>query len=109
MFRAMNRTSDFGRATLPNEPCVVCGESDARALGTTRLTTGELVAVCGKHELMHRRSPHTAKSQTELKTMLLDRRRARDRRGLPKDELGAQLTEAFSEHQRATFDRRRSG
>jgi hypothetical protein len=90
------------------ERCVVCGLSDARALVTTRLTRGELVAVCGTHELMHRRAEGQASSVRELKAMLRDRRDTSRRMPIP-DELGARLIDAFSapQERRAATDRRR--
>ena len=86
--------------------CVVCSVNDARGLSTTRLSTGEVVTVCGLHELMHRRSSRTASSIAELKTLTKERRRSVDRRSLQIDELGAQLSEAFAEDKRASGDRR---
>ncbi|MGH7282336.1 MAG: hypothetical protein ACRELY_12475 [Polyangiaceae bacterium] len=91
----------------PNSCCAVCDMSDARGLTTTRLSTGEIVIVCGNHELMYKRSSKTVASRSELRAMLRDRRRSCDRRSLQIDELGAQLSEAFSEEKRAANDRRR--
>lgn len=106
----MDGMSDFGRTSLPKEPCVVCGANDARGTATTRLASGEVVAVCGSHELMHRRSSKTARSVMELKSLLQNRRSTRDRRSLQSgeegDELGAQLSEAFAAEQRNATDRR---
>ncbi len=106
----MDSMSDFGRSSLPKKPCVVCGANDARGAATTRLSTGELVVVCGSHELMHRRSSKTARSVSDLKSLLQDRRSMRDRRSLRSgeegDELGAQLSEAFAIDQRDASDRR---
>lgn len=93
--------------SVPSLGCVVCGAADARVLSMTRLSTGENVVVCGSHELMHKRSVKTASSIAELRGMLRDRRRAHDRRSLQIDELGAQLSEAFSDDKRAANDRRR--
>ena len=88
--------------------CVVCGEMDARALCTTRLSRGDVVVVCGTHELMHRRAERKAETAGELRAMLRDRRETRRRRPIP-DELGARLIEAFSasSERRAVGDRRR--
>ena len=88
--------------------CVVCGETDARALCTTRLSRGDIVVVCGSHELMHRRAARKAETQAELRAMLRDRRESRRRQPIP-DELGARLIEAFSapSERRASGDRRR--
>lgn len=83
--------------------CCVCRERDARALTTTRLASGEVVVVCGTHELMHRRMSTPAKSEAELKGSLRQRRTAA-RRGEGGDELGMRLSEAFS-----TVERRRTG
>jgi hypothetical protein len=84
--------------------CVVCGETDSRALCTTRLSRGDIVVVCGTHELMHRREERKAETERELRAMLRDRRDSHRRRPIP-DELGARLIEAFS----APSDRRASG
>ena len=92
---------------VPSGCCVVCEMSDARGLSTTRLSTGEIVIVCGIHELMHKRSSKTAGTRAELRAMFRDRRRSYDRRSLQIDELGAQLSEAFSDEKRASNDRRR--
>jgi hypothetical protein len=88
--------------------CVVCGLSDERALSTTRLLRGEVVVVCGTHELMHRRRERPAANVAELRAALRDRRETRRRRPIP-DELGARLIEAFSapSERRASGDRRR--
>jgi hypothetical protein len=86
---------------MATEKCVVCGHADGRALVTTRLLRGEVVVVCGTHELMHRRSGRTAQSAGELRTMLGERRGSRRRMPIP-DELGARLIDAFS----VTTDRR---
>ncbi len=88
--------------------CVVCGQADARALCTTRLSRGDLVVVCGTHELMYRRAERKVETAGELRTMLRDRRESRRRLPIP-DELGARLIEAFStpSDRRAVGDRRR--
>ena len=88
--------------------CVVCGENDARALSTTRLSRGDIVVVCGTHELMHRRSERKAETESELRAMLRNRRESKRRRPIP-DELGARLIEAFSmsSNRRAVGERRR--
>ena len=91
----------------PNSCCAVCDITDARTLTTTRLSTGEIVIICGNHELMYKRSSKAAASRAELRGMLRDRRRSYDRRSLQIDELGAQLSEAFSDERRAANDRRR--
>jgi hypothetical protein len=88
--------------------CVVCGQADARALCTTRLSRGDVVVVCGTHELMHRREARPAETASELRAMLRNRRESRRRMPIP-DELGARLIEAFStpSERRASGDRRR--
>jgi len=93
--------SSFGK-------CAVCGLSDARALCTTRLSRGEIVVVCGSHELMHRRAARKAETVSDLRAMMRDRRDTRRRHPIP-DELGARLIEAFStsSERRASGDRRR--
>ena len=83
--------------------CSICRENDARALTTTRLANGELVVMCGTHELMHRRMSAAAKTERELQAMLGQRRRG-SRRGEGGDELGIRLSEAF-----APVERRRTG
>ena len=85
--------------------CAVCGENDERALCTTRLSRGDIVVVCGTHELMHRRAERKAETASELRGMLRDRREPRTRRRPIPDELGARLIEAFS----ASSDRRAIG
>jgi hypothetical protein len=89
------------------ERCVVCGQADERALCTTRLSRGDVVVVCGTHELMHRRAPRKAETASALRAMLRDRRDGRRRQPIP-DELGARLIEAFSapSNRRASGDRR---
>jgi len=82
--------------------CVVCGSTDARALCTTRLASGEEVVVCGTHELMHRRSRSVAASTSELAEIVRDRRDVRERRRDDPDELGAQLIAAFRTERRRT-------
>lgn len=86
--------------------CVVCSVTDARGLSTTRLSTGELVVVCGLHELMHKRSSRTAATVAELRSLTHERRRSVDRRDRQIDELGALLSDAFAEDKRASGDRR---
>ncbi|MDB4997811.1 MAG: hypothetical protein JWM74_5243 [Myxococcaceae bacterium] len=93
---------DLGRVCSFLGPCVVCGERDARQLTTTPLAGGEVVTVCGSHELMHRRATAAASSIAEMRAMLGDRREPRERRFEMTDELGAQLADAFT----FTSDRR---
>jgi len=96
--------------TMPEQlgKCVVCGQSDARALCTTRLSRGDIVVVCGTHELMHRRAERKAETESQLRSMLKNRRETRRRMPCP-DELGAKLIEAFStpSERRAVGERRR--
>ncbi len=99
--------SDLGRAWSYASGCTVCGSQDSRALTTTRIGTGDLVVVCGTHELMHTRAGRVAGTVTELRAMLKDRRLGRDRRTRG-DELGAALESAFSPHRRSEIDRRRN-
>jgi urease accessory protein UreF len=98
----------FGAMPEQLGKCVVCGHADARALCTTRLSRGDIVVVCGTHELMYRRAERKAETASELRSMLRDRRETRRRRPIP-DELGARLIEAFSvsSNRRAVGERRR--
>ena len=98
--------SDLGRAWTYASGCTVCGTGDERALTTTRLASGDLVIVCGTHELMHRRAGRIAKTLSELRGMVNERRLGRDRR-TKGDDLGGELESAFSPHRR-TADRRRN-
>ena len=75
--------------------CVVCGVRDARLLTVTRLSTGEVVPVCGSHELAHLRAPAPAASVNELRALVGDRRSDRERRA-EGDELAQCLALAFS-------------
>jgi hypothetical protein len=74
--------------------CCVCGASDARALVEVLLVGGARATLCGSHALMHGRSRSTARSESELRDLLRDRRGRRDRR-LEGDELGEALIQAF--------------
>lgn len=88
------------------ERCAVCNCSDARALTTTRLVSGEAVTVCGTHAIMHQRVGFAAESRGELRSMLRERRETTRRLPIP-DELGARLIEAFStETERRGVERR---
>jgi hypothetical protein len=87
--------------------CCVCGITDARSLVDVVLIGGAKATLCGSHALMHRRSPAQARSGSQLREMLGDRRGRRDRR-MEGDELGAALTAAFSGDRRAG-DRRLAG
>jgi hypothetical protein len=94
--------------TSPFGQCAVCGCTDARGLCTTRLSRGDIVVVCGTHELMHRRAERKAESVRELRSMMRDRRETKRRLPIP-DELGARLIEAFGtpSERRASGERRR--
>jgi hypothetical protein len=70
------------------------------------LIGGRRATLCGSHALMHRRLPLQARSESQLRELLRDRRGRRDRRS-EGDELGEQLTAAFSSDRRAA-DRRRA-
>ena len=87
--------------------CIVCGQTDARALCSIELAR-EAVVVCGTHALIHRRAVPKAESARELRAIVRDRRETRRRMPIP-DELGAKLIEAFSapSERRASGDRRR--
>ncbi len=95
------------RAPSIGSSCSVCGQTDVRALCTTRLSNGDVVVVCGTHELMHRRSRKIAANVRELDELVCDRRAHADRRREEIDELGAQLSAAFRSERRASGDRRR--
>jgi len=86
--------------------CVVCGARDARVLAKTRLATGEVVIVCGSHELAHLRADAPASTIAELRALVGDRRTERERRA-EGDELALHLHLAFA-GERRTRDERRS-
>ncbi|MBX3186326.1 MAG: hypothetical protein KF819_04890 [Labilithrix sp.] len=65
----IDRRSVKGAAT-----CAVCGSTDARTLGMTRLEDGTQVTVCGSHKVAHRRAERLARTVDELRMMLCDRR-----------------------------------
>jgi hypothetical protein len=90
--------------------CVVCGCADARGLTTTRLSRGEVVIVCGTHELVHRRASRRAESVAELRGLCRERRESTRRRA-SRDELAARLSEAFAvpSNRRRSPERRRVG
>src|SRR5260221_11861925 len=90
------------RAPTNGSCCSVCGQTDVRALCTTRLSNGDVVVVCGTHELMHRRSRTLAATVGELTEIVRDRR-ARGRR-IPQegDDVAAQLSAAFRSERRAS-------
>lgn len=90
-----------------NQACVVCSQKDARTLSKASLKDGSSVILCGSHELAYKRHGVKAKTTSELKKWLADRRDSERR--LPEvDELGAQLTAAFSSERRGGGDRRRT-
>ena len=84
----------------------MCGVADKRALVEVGLLGGGRAMLCGSHAVMHGRAAPKARSQSELRELLRDRRGRRDRRH-EGDELGAALTAAFSGERRAA-DRRRA-
>ncbi len=55
--------------------CAVCGATDARMLGYTRLEDGTRVTVCGSHKTAHRRAARMARSIDELRAMIGERRK----------------------------------
>ncbi len=91
----------------PGSACSVCGLGDERALVEVALVGGARATLCGSHALMHRRVAPGARSVTELRAAVRDRRGRRDRRD-DRDELGAALTAAFSGDHRGR-ERRRTG
>ena len=80
--------------------------SDARGLVEVDLAAAPCVALCGTHELMHRRSGWKAQTVAELRDAFGDRR-STDRRGGPGeiDELAEALTSAFTRDRRSTSRR----
>jgi hypothetical protein len=90
----------------PRAVCCVCGEDDGRALVEVALLGGPRTTLCGSHALMHRRSKTQAQTVAELRRILGERRRRRDRRDVG-DELGEALSSAFNECRRGA-DRRRT-
>lgn len=85
--------------------CCVCGVRDSRVLSSTRLSSGEIVVVCGSHELSHLRADTPAATVTELRALVGDRRTERERR-TEADELALHLHLAFSGDRRARDERR---
>ncbi len=98
----MHRSSTS--ATL--EGCVICGQRDERSLTTLKLADAARVVVCGSHDLIYRRSGRVALDLNDLRAIARDRRDRPIRRD-EGDELGSQLTAAFSNDRRAAGDRRR--
>ncbi len=86
--------------------CCVCGASDSRTLVDIHLVGGAPATLCGSHAIMHSREGTRARSESELRELLRDRRGRRDRRELG-DELGIALTQAFNDERRAR-DRRQA-
>jgi len=68
------RMGNMDRRDAGSESCVVCGMTDARTLGYTRLLDGERIVVCGSHKIAHRRSERIASSIDELRSICQDRR-----------------------------------
>jgi hypothetical protein len=83
-------------------PCAICGLGDARALVGVQLPAGEIVTLCGSHELMHRRDGARSSTLAELRVAFANRR-GTERRGGPGelDELAEALTAAFTRERRA--------
>jgi hypothetical protein len=75
--------------------CCVCGACDARALVEVVLVGGGRATLCGSHALMHRRSSMQARSADDLRVLLSERRRRRERRS-EGDALGESLAVAFA-------------
>jgi len=97
-----------GEARTTNGGCAVCGLSDARALVSVDLAESGRVALCGSHELMHRRGGATARTVAELRNAFGERRETERRGGRGEvDELAEALTAAFTNDRRAA-DRRAS-
>jgi hypothetical protein len=92
----------------PAQPlqCVVCGSHDARTLSSTALASGAVVIICGSHALAHGRLDRPARSVSELRTMLGERRAPNDRRDCETDELARQLARAFNPERRIAGRRR---
>jgi hypothetical protein len=93
------------RLSRPLE-CVVCGSHDARTLSTTTLASGAVVIVCGSHALAHGRLSGPARSASDLRAMLGERRSPSDRRDEGTDELARDLALAFNPERRAAGRRR---
>jgi len=90
--------------TVLGSSCCVCGASDARALEDVVLIGGSHATLCGSHALMHRRSATQARSTSQLR-QLLGNRRDRSERRHAGDELGDALSAAFCGDRRVA-DRR---
>jgi hypothetical protein len=84
-------------------PCAVCGMADQRALLGVVLSGGEVISLCGSHELMHRRDGARSSTLVELRAAYANRRGG-ERRGGPGeiDELAEALTAAFTRDRRAS-------
>lgn len=87
---------------VAKDPCVVCGTRDLRALVTVVLASGDPVALCGSHELMHRRDGARARTAAELRASFAERRSSTRRAvATDGDELAERLTAAFTRDRRA--------
>jgi hypothetical protein len=93
-------------ARMPESSCCVCKASDARTLVEVVLVGGVRATLCGSHALLHRRSPEQARSAADLRRVLGERRKRRERRS-EGDALGDALSAAFAGDRRAA-DRRRA-
>jgi hypothetical protein len=83
----------------PKPSCCVCGVSDQRALIEVVLAGGLRATLCGSHAVMHGRERSSARSESELREQLRDRRATGERRQ-EGDELAAALSRAFSGERR---------
>lgn len=86
--------------------CAVCGTRDARLLVMVELPGGAGATLCGSHALLHRRLGETARTVTELRAALGERRTTNRRSG-EGDELAERLIAAFTRDRRAA--ERRAG
>jgi len=92
--------------------CSVCGSRDARSLASTALASGAMVVVCGSHAIAHARQIHPARSITELRSVLGERRETDERRDSRNaslgevDELAQGLSAAFAPDRRGPGRRR---
>ena len=91
----------------PSDPfsCAVCGSQDARSMSSTALSSGSVIIVCGSHATAHGRLRRPARTVTELRAMLSERRGlpGHDRRAAGSDELAESLALAFSPERRRSL------
>ncbi|MFO0678351.1 MAG: hypothetical protein U0169_17570 [Polyangiaceae bacterium] len=102
------KTRSAPLSLVPREraTCVVCEESDRRALLTRRLPGLGLVDICGSHGLMYDRLEDKPTTREALVAALGERREPRERRGFDEDELSRSLADAFTHDRRVRHDRR---